>query len=382
MKILIFSEVCFIDNIFPLFRSMKENGYDVTCLINLSRLNTTIFNINKRIGTQSIVKATDYPEVRVYNKYMDLEHVYFVNHAVTRKYPWREWKRTFDVYQFIKKGDFDIIHTDMQMQGTYKYIYKFFGKKMVFVQHDPVEHSGMEWSVQTKKMFRYIHKYVSKFAILNPQYLEEFCNVNNISKDRVLVNALGPLDCIGLYKNSNIKERKYNVLFFGRIVKYKGIEYLCQAMEKVHEQIPEATVTIAGSGKFYFDISKYNKLPYFEIHNRFIGIEELAHLLQECSISICYYTDATQSGGVLTSFTMNRPVIASNIEAMRMTVKNGYNGVLVKPCDATALAESIVDLLCNGEKRNMLSRNIENDFLYGDNSWSVIVEKYIEFYKH
>lgn len=381
MKILIFSEACFNDNIFPLFKAMKGKGHDVTCLINLSSLKVMLFDIEKRIPKQRIIKATEYKELRIYEKYMDMENLYLVNHEVDRRHPWRDITRTIDVYRFIKSGNFDVIHTDMQMSRSYKFLYNCFGSKMVFVQHDPVEHSGMEWSNSTKKLFSYIHKHVNKFVILSPQYYSEFCRTYNHSGDKVLINALGPLECITLHKKDNITPRKNNILYFGRISKYKGIEYLCKAMIDVHKKIPDATLTIAGAGDFYFDIDSYKKSPYIEFVNRFITEDELANLLQECAFTICYYTDATQSGGVLTSFSMNKPVIASDIEAMRYIVKNGYNGLLVAPCNSDALSQSIVNLLQNKSQIEEMTNNIKQDYISGDNSWGSIVDKYIEFYK-
>lgn len=381
MKILLFSESCFNDNMFPHFKAMTELGYDVTCLINLSSLKVMLFNIDKRLPKQSIIKASDYIELRIYEDYMNMDNLFLINHGVNRKQPWRDITRTFDVIRFIEKGQYDIIHTDFVMTRSYQLLYKLYGKKMVFVQHDPFPHSGMEWSRKYKKQLRTAYKYVRKFVILNPIQYNEFCLKNKIDKERVLINSLGPLDCINLYKDDSIIERKNNILFFGRISCYKGIEYLCEAMVKVHNVIPDVTVTIAGSGNFNFDISKYDKCSYFEIHNRFIEEDELAKLIQECSISICYYTDATQSGGVLTSFSLNKPVIASDIDTMRELIQDGINGILVKPKDSDALATAIISLLQNDEKRLEIASNIEKEYLNGERSWNQIVEKYVEFYK-
>ena len=62
---------------------------------------------------------------------------------------------------------------------------------------------------------------------------------------------------------------------------YKGIEFLTEAMIKVHEVIPDATLTIAGGGKLYFNFQKYSNLKYINLINRYVDMEELAHLLQK-----------------------------------------------------------------------------------------------------
>ena len=217
--------------------------------------------------------------------------------------------------------------------------------------------------------------------ILNKFHYHDFCEINHIDSQKVFVNKLGPLDCINLFKDPLVKERKNNILFFGRIVQYKGIEYICEAMVEVHNIIPDASLTIAGSGSFYFDISPYKKLPYIEIHNRFIEEKELARFLQECSISICTYTDATQSGGILTSFAMDKPVIASDLDTLREMVTNGYDCILVPPRDSKALAQAIIRILTDNSLKKQLSENIAYEYKEGNKSWNSIVDKYLEIYQ-
>lgn len=67
-------------------------------------------------------------------------------------------------------------------------------------------------------------------------------------------------------------------------------------MMKVKEQVPNATLTIAGGGKMYFDITPYEKQDWVEVINRYVGMEELSGLLQNSALTVCPYTDATQSG--------------------------------------------------------------------------------------
>lgn len=380
MKILILSEACFNDNIFPMYKAMQGKGHDVTCLINLSSLKVALFDIKQRIPIQGIINVYEYPELRIYRDYMDLSKMFFVNHQVDRKHPWRELTSTISIIRFIKQGHFDIIHTDINFRRAKLLLYCF-RKRIVYVQHDPFGHSGMEFSKWTKIYMKIAYKLLNKIVILNKFHYHDFCEINHIDSQKVFVNKLGPLDCINLFKDPLVKERKNNILFFGRIVQYKGIEYICEAMVEVHNIIPDASLTIAGSGSFYFDISPYKKLPYIEIHNRFIEEKELARFLQECSISICTYTDATQSGGILTSFAMDKPVIASDLDTLREMVTNGYDCILVPPRDSKALAQAIIRILTDNSLKKQLSENIAYEYKEGNKSWNSIVDKYLEIYQ-
>lgn len=363
-----------------MYKAMVDKGLDVTCLINLSSLKVALFNIKQRLPKQAIIHANEYSELQIFNKYVDMSRMYLVNHQVDIKHPWRELTSALAIMAFIRKGNYDIIHCDFPFQRAKLLLYSF-RKKIVWVQHDPFPHSGHNYPWEYRKALSLAYKLIPKFVILNHYHFDRYCKEYHLKPSQVFVNSLGPLECINLFKTNNVQQRRNNVLFFGRIVQYKGVEYLCEAMKTVHESIPDATVTIAGSGKFYFDVDPYRTLPYFEIHNHYITEEELALFIQQCSISICAYTDATQSGGILTSFAMKKPVIASDLDTMKEIVKDGYDCLLVPPKDSKALAGAIIRLLSNDALRETITNNIKEESQSGRLSWGAIVEKYLEIYK-
>lgn len=379
MKILLYTEACFTDSSFPLYKAMKEKGLDVSCLVNLSSLHTSVIDIDRRISKQSIIPASAYKELQFFEGYMDLNRVFIVNHKLSNKYPWRFLLSTIDIIRFIRKGRFDIIQTDHLLRGARKLLYCF-SKKMVYVCHDPIEHTGMEFSKALKRDFALVFSRINKIVILNTFQYKDFCAINHLNPESVLVNRMGPLDCVKLYIKEPIKVIENNIIFFGRIVQYKGVEYLCEAMVKVHEEMPSATLTIAGSGKFYFDMSPYEKLPYINVINRFIPNDELAKLISQAEISIYPYTDSTQSGSLLTSYALNKPVIATDIPAMRETVVDEKSGVLVPPRSSESLAKAILEMLQNKQRIKAMKEYIDQEFTIGERSWSHIVEKYELFY--
>lgn len=108
---------------------------------------------------------------------------------------------------------------------------------------------------------------------------------------------------------------------------------------------------------------------------------ELAELLFACDIVVCPYKDATQSGVVMTAFSMQKPVVASNVGGLSESIVEGQNGLLVPPCNSQKLAEAIIDILQDDGKQMHMQRNIYNEFFKGEYSWQQITQKYIEFYK-
>lgn len=382
MKILYYSTPFFADCDFPLVKALQDVGHDVTYIIKLApySLKSTLFNIKEQIPENTIFPAVRYPELKIYESYMDMSKVYIANQIVMQDSSLQSLRMTLKVVRFIKKGQFDVVHTDSMLGMWNLILYKLFGKKMVLTVHDPFPHTG---EITARKMFNYkmAMKMVCHFVLLNDKQKEQFCKSYHVRPEQVLINRLGVYDNISTFVRPQESVTSHNVLFFGRISPYKGIEYLCQAMLKVKEQVPDATLTIAGGGKMYFDIEPYQKQDWVEVNNRYVGMEELAGLLQHCALSVCPYTDATQSGVIMTSYSLCKPVVATNVGGLGEMVDDQKTGLLVPPKDVDALANAIIALLNNEVKREEMANNIKNEYFTGDKAWSVIAKKYIEFYK-
>lgn len=139
----------------------------------------------------------------------------------------------------------------------------------------------------------------------------------------------------------------------------------------------EATLTIAGGGRMYFDYSPYECLKYIKLINRYIPTEELAGLLQQCDFTVCPYTDATQSGVIMTSFTMSKPVVATNVGALGEMIEDGKTGVLIPPKDTEALADAMISLLNDENRLKQMSETISTTYHSGDWDWNNIAKKYL-----
>ena len=381
MKVVYYSSTSFADTDFPLIREYQRLGVDVYFLIYLAPHNkrSTLIDIKSLIGNPAILHASEYKEFDVYKDYVDLSKVYVVNSIESSVRSRNNIRLTFKVYSFIKKINPDVIHL-LSPLDTFSTILYRFRKRMVLTMHDPFPHTGE--SNARKTIFRNLAmRLVPKFILLNDIQKEEFKKAYRIKEEQILVNKIGRFDYLDIWKKE-AQIHGHNVLFFGRISPYKGIEYLCQAMVKVKQQVPDASLTIAGGGKMYFDVSPYEKLDWVKIVNRYVGMEELAGLLQDCALTVCPYTDATQSGVIMTSYSLRKPVVATKVGGLGEMVEEGKTGLLVPPKDADALANAITSLLKNDTALDEMARNIQNDYFVGDKSWKVIAEKYVEFYEN
>ena len=380
MKILYYSRACFGDCDFPLIKALRTQGHDVTVIISISphSMKTTVFNLQQLKPKNGIYPITGYPELQGLAKYMPLDNIFLANET-TGKFGWKSFKLSMQVLRFFRQDKYDVIHY-VETPSLYHFLpLWFFRKNLVMTIHDGKPHTG-ETKRNENIRRRIIAKYIKKFIVLNKAEVNVFSHSYSVPIIYIYTSHLGYYDILNMYGDKNKTKENY-ILFFGRISPYKGVEYLLQAMEIVHRTHSDVKVIVAGSGKMYFDSSKYENLDYVEIRNRFIELDELADLIRGALFTVCPYTDATQSGVVYSSFALNTPVIATNVGGLPEMLDDGSTGFIVEPKNIVALVQKILYCLDNPECLKSMSYNIKESATIGKGSWDVIAKEYIEIYK-
>ncbi len=384
MRIVYYSTPSFADCDFPLIREFQKKGVDIFFLIKLTPYNrcSTLINIKKQIPVNGIFKFSEYTESHIFADYLNLDKVYVVNQVNSRNFSLSSFILACKLVRFLLRLKVHVIHTTIFNDwDSFLFLFK---KKMVLTLHDPFPHTG-ERNIR-REFFRCMAiKYSSKIFLLNEVQKHDFMNLYNVDEKRIVINRLGIYDSINVYRrksvpNENTNTHQKKILFFGRISPYKGIEYLLRAMNNIHVYHPNVVCTVMGSGNFYFDVTEYLDLSYIKIINRFIPTNELISAIDESTMVVCPYTDATQSGVIYTSYALYKPVIATNVGGFCESVIDSVTGILVPPKNVEKLENAILYLLEHPEKCTQMSDAIKQNANRGLFSWSDIAEKYINVY--
>ncbi len=157
------------------------------------------------------------------------------------------------------------------------------------------------------------------------------------------------------------KDSKFNILFFGRILKYKGVDYLIKAFESLSSK--KYRLTIAGEGKLPSNIKL---IKHIDIKNKYISDKLMNELFIRSDVVVCPYISASQSGVIYASFAYNKPVIATKVGAITEVVKDKFNGILVEPKSSEKLKNAIKEI-SNPKLYNKLVNNIKNQEESSDN---------------
>jgi glycosyltransferase involved in cell wall biosynthesis len=216
---------------------------------------------------------------------------------------------------------------------------------LVITIHDPRHHVGDRASRKTPQAlmdfgFRRADRVIVHGESLRRQVVEQL----RISGQRVHVIphvALGSDE-----RPSPPASDRRQILFFGRIWQYKGLEYLIRAQPMIGAAFPDAQIVIAGEGD---DFEPYRRLmadkDRFIVHNRFVSVGERDELFRQATIVALPYIAATQSGVIPLAYAHAKPVVATATGALGEAVESGKTGLLVPPSDADAIAQAIIQLL-------------------------------------
>lgn len=292
----------------------------------------------------------------------------------------------YSLIRYINKMKPDVIHIQESGNIFFTFALPFLKKyPIVSTNHDVKPHIG--FGKGFKGCYREIlRKRVTRYSnniIVHGEHLKNVAiTYLQIKAEDVYVIPHGEFSIFKKWNEGlNASEEQNAILFFGRIGKYKGLDYLIKAEPIISRIIPELKIIIAGRGDYFQECEKImvNK-ERFECHIRFIPNEEVPELFQRASVVVLPYIDASQSGVVPIAYAFKKPVVVTDVGSIPEVVDDGKTGFIVPPRDEKALAEAIVKILKDDKLRKQLGENAykksKTDLL-----WDKIAEKTIEVYK-
>jgi glycosyltransferase involved in cell wall biosynthesis len=134
-------------------------------------------------------------------------------------------------------------------------------------------------------------------------------------------------------------------LFFGRIERYKGVDYLLSAARMLNRQREQGRwLLLAGPGDLEPRWAEALP-PGVEVRRRLIPDEEALELFMHCGLLVLPYRDATQSALVAHAYFFGKPALVTRTGALPEYVVEGETGWVIPPEDPRALAAALDEAL-------------------------------------
>ena len=163
------------------------------------------------------------------------------------------------------------------------------------------------------------------------------------------------------------------VLFLGRVDEpRKGLEVLLEAWPAVVDKVPGARLVVAGPGEVEADVDA-----------ELLGLvsEEAKPGVYAGADVYCAPNTHGESFGIvlIEAMAAGTPVVASDLEAFRRVLDDGEAGVLFPVGDADALAEALVGLLADRERRRQLA--VRGSRVVQAYDWRHVTREIVEVYE-
>lgn len=217
--------------------------------------------------------------------------------------------------------------------------------------HDPQPHTGeISWrkALIKKILFSVVDSFELYSQYATVQFLETYG-----TKARILSSSLLPYTIYQRFLRIKIdlpieNERDKIILFYGRISKYKGVEFLMEAFRQLQSKSQNVKLIVAGKSNYDLQIPMSCKELIGKsifIIDRYIQNGEVTYLMEKSDILVCPYSDATQSGIIMTAIPFGIPLIVSNKGALPEQIEQYKCGVVLKDYNTETLTKELLNSL-------------------------------------
>ncbi|MBI2077537.1 MAG: glycosyltransferase family 4 protein [Euryarchaeota archaeon] len=171
------------------------------------------------------------------------------------------------------------------------------------------------------------------------------------------------------------RPRGRSILFvapLSRSYRWKGVDILWSAFERVHRRMPEARLTLVGDGDRRAEFAaKASGLAGAVTFAGRLSDDELVREYQDAAVTVLPSTTDAESFGMTLAEAnaCGRPVVASRIGGIPDFVREGVNGLLARPGDPVDLARRILEVLSDDDLARRLSVR-GRELVVRDHDWA------------
>ncbi|GLR65845.1 hypothetical protein GCM10010909_05230 [Acidocella aquatica] len=132
------------------------------------------------------------------------------------------------------------------------------------------------------------------------------------------------------------------LLYFGRLLPYKGLDLLAEAMERIAPDVP-LQLRVCGDGPDSPGLKRLRAMPGVRVEQRWVGEEEVPALLAWADAVVLPYQEASQSGVAALAIAAGRYVLATEVGGLPEQLAGVPGASLCAPT-AAAIARGLIQL--------------------------------------
>jgi len=226
------------------------------------------------------------------------------------------------------------------------------------IVHDAVAHPGDRTGWLTQWLL-YDGSFADSIIVLSRSVSEELAR-KRLMRGRKIVQLFHPDLSDAAQPRRRVRgDGPLRLLFFGRILPYKGLPLLTEAVELLKAEGVDIALGVAGAGEISPPLRHQLAALGAEVINRWIMDAETSELLTRYDAMACSHIEASQSGVAALAFGAAMPVVATPIGGLAEQVVPGETGVLATDISPRAFANAIRQLATAPSLYDRISQHLD-----------------------
>ena len=292
------------------------------------------------------------------------------------------------VVRYFHKRNPQIVHFQGADHPTYYLFFLYLLRAaidcpVVYTAHNIIPRRPKSVSKKAGFFLKILYQFVDSIIVHSEISRMELIKLSKISPHKVKVIAHGDYTFFAPQKRTEVRldgdlDEKY-ILFFGYIVRVKGLMYLIRAMKEIVKTVPNAKLLIVGFpsenfNRYQREIRKLGLVDKVITVLKYVPLTDLSHFFSMCHVVALPYLDVSQSGVLQIAFAFGKPVVATTTGGLQELIEDGKGGYLVPPMDFSRLAYALTLILKNDKIRKKMG---EYNYKISrvKHQWSEIAEK-------
>ena len=243
----------------------------------------------------------------------------------------------------------------------------------VVVVHDAAAHPGDVTAIANRWLLRDL-RHADRILTLSGSVTRELVAAGRASENRIDTLFLPDLFYGGARRTPPADTAPLRVLFFGRILRYKGLPLFAEALALLAQRGIPVAAGVFGDGDLGDSAARLRALGV-EVENRWIGEDEVAPLLARYDAMVLSHTSASQSGAAAAALGAGMPVVATPVGGLVDQVEDGVTGLIAGRVDAAALADALCQLAQDRALLRAMTGEIERR--RGERSMAAFVDRLV-----
>ena len=217
--------------------------------------------------------------------------------------------------------------------------------RYVLALHEAVPHPGDNYFVREWMLAREIAA-ADGIVTLTRHVRNQVHEVYGYPLDRTWMAPLGVFDYSLADKGRSFPVgRPMRLLFFGRILPYKGLDLLLRAFPILEREFPGIELTVVGSGDMTPYTRAVEQCKNIVIENQWIPEANIGPVFDRADLVVVPYIEASQSAVVVTAFAAGLPIVATPVGGLVEQVQHLETGYVAREPSPEAVADAIRHLL-------------------------------------